>query len=282
MKIGPVPGRGPAPTEPPYFSYGGGRGYERAKLDIRDDDGREAFLALAAVADVVVESFRPGVVDRLGIGYEHVSARNPAIVYCSTSGYGQDGPRSAWAGHDLDYLAVSGYLAMSAPSDGSAPPLPGATVADAAAGGMHAALSIMAALLARRSTGNGAFLDVPSQTERYGSCRSQWTSTSRRDPRRGPGTTCSVVATPATATTGPRTGASSRSARSSPSSSRTCVGRSDARSGPSISTTTTAQDEIRADLAAAFACRDRDSWVKRAGGSRHLRGADPRALRGGG
>ncbi len=87
----------------------------RVQLDLKDDDGREAFLALAAAADVVVESFRPGVVDRLGIGYEAVSARNPGIVYCSTSGYGQDGPRVAWAGHDLDYLAVGGYLAMSSP-----------------------------------------------------------------------------------------------------------------------------------------------------------------------
>jgi alpha-methylacyl-CoA racemase len=160
VKIGPVPGRGPAATEPPFFTYGAGRGYKRAKLDIRDDEGREAFLALATKADVVVESFRPGVVARLGIGYDDVAARNPGIVYCSTSGYGQDGPRSSWAGHDLDYLAVSGYLAMSAPSPGGVPPIPGATIADAAAGGMHAALSIMAALLARQHTGRGTYLDV--------------------------------------------------------------------------------------------------------------------------
>lgn len=160
VKIGPVPGRGPGATDPPFFSYGAGRGYKRAKLDVRDDGGREAFLSLAARADVVVESFRPGVVDRLGIGYEHVAERNPAIVYCSTSGYGQSGPRSAWAGHDLDYLAVSGYLAMSSPASGGAPPLPGATIADAAAGGMHAAMSIMAALFARQVTGKGRYLDV--------------------------------------------------------------------------------------------------------------------------
>jgi alpha-methylacyl-CoA racemase len=160
VKIGPVPGRGPGATEPPFFSYGAGRGYKRAKLDVRDDEGREAFLALASKSDVVVESFRPGVVDRLGIGYGQVAERNPGIVYCSTSGYGQSGPRSAWAGHDLDYLAVSGYLAMSAPETGGAPPLPGATIADAAAGGMHAAMSIMAALLARKTSGKGRYLDV--------------------------------------------------------------------------------------------------------------------------
>ncbi len=82
------------------------------------------------------------------------------LVYCSTSGYGQDGPRSAWAGHDLDYLAVSGYLAMTPSPDGGAPPIPGATIADAAAGGMHAALSIIAALFARETSGAGTYLDV--------------------------------------------------------------------------------------------------------------------------
>jgi alpha-methylacyl-CoA racemase len=160
VKVGGVPGRGPGQTEPPFFSYAASRSMKQVKVDLRDDDGRQAFLALAVESDVIVESFRPGVVDRLGIGYREVSARNPRIVYCSTSGYGQDGPHSAWAGHDLDYLAVSGYLAMSAPTSGGAPPLPGATIADAAAGGMHAALSIMAALLARQSTGKGEYLDV--------------------------------------------------------------------------------------------------------------------------
>ena len=160
VKVGPVPGRGPAQIDPPFFSYGAGRGYRRAEIDVRDDEGRQAFLALAAHADVLVESFRPGVVDRLGIGYQTVAILNPGIVYCSTSGYGQDGPRSGWAGHDLDYLAVSGYLAMSSPAEGGAPPLPGATIADAAAGGMQAALSIVSALLARHSTGRGRYLDV--------------------------------------------------------------------------------------------------------------------------
>jgi alpha-methylacyl-CoA racemase len=129
-------------------------------FDLKSDDGREAFLALAATADVVVESFRPGVVDRLGIGYDAVSARNPSIVYCSTSGYGQDGPAAQWAGHDLDYLAVGGYLAMSGPGEDGRPPLPGATIADAAAGGMQAALAVTAALAGRATSGTGAYLDV--------------------------------------------------------------------------------------------------------------------------
>jgi alpha-methylacyl-CoA racemase len=160
VKVGAVPGRGPAPVAPPFFAYSAQRGMRRVRLDVRHPDGLEAFLALAAGADVVVESFRPGVVDRLGIGYENLRAVNAGIIYCSTSGYGQDGPRSGWAGHDLDYLAVSGYLATSGPGTDGGPPIPGATIADAAAGGMHAALAITAALFARRLTGEGTFLDV--------------------------------------------------------------------------------------------------------------------------
>jgi alpha-methylacyl-CoA racemase len=160
VKVGPVPGRGPAQVDPPFFAYGGHRGMRRVRLDVRHPDGRDAFLALAAAADVVVESFRPGVVDRLGIGYRAVRAVNAAIVYCSTSGYGQDGPRAGWAGHDLDYLAVSGYLASTGPGATGGPPIPGATVADAAAGGMQAALAVAAALFARHTTGVGTFLDV--------------------------------------------------------------------------------------------------------------------------
>jgi alpha-methylacyl-CoA racemase len=160
VKVGPVPGADASPIEPPFFAYSGHRGMCRALFDLKDDRGREAFLALAAVADVLVESFRPGVAARLGIGYEDVAARNPGVVYCSTSGYGQDGPHAQWAGHDIDYLAVGGYLAMSTPGAEGAPPLPGATVADAAAGGMHAALAVTAALAGRARTGEGTYLDV--------------------------------------------------------------------------------------------------------------------------
>jgi len=142
VKVGPVPAAGAAPIVPPFFSYSGHRGMRRA------------------LSDVVVESFRPGVMDRLGLGYDAVTARNAGIVFCSTSGYGQDGPHSQWAGHDIDYLAVGGYLGMSGPGEDGVPPLPGATIADAAAGGMHAALAITAALAGRGSSGQGAYLDV--------------------------------------------------------------------------------------------------------------------------
>jgi alpha-methylacyl-CoA racemase len=160
VKVGPVPSADATPIEPPFFAYSGHRGMRRALFDLKHEHGRDAFLALAGASDVVVESFRPGVVDRLGIGYEAVSARNPGVVYCSTSGYGQHGPRAQWAGHDVDYLAIGGYLAMSTPGQSGAPPLPGATVADAAAGGMHAALAVAAALAGRTRTGEGAYLDV--------------------------------------------------------------------------------------------------------------------------
>ncbi len=160
VKLGPVPSRSGAATVPPPHAYSGHRGMRRALFDLKSDDGREAFLALACGADVIVESFRPGVVDRLGIGYEAVRAVNERAVYCSTSGYGQTGPRRDWAGHDLNYLAVSGYLHCSGRDADGIPALPGATVADVAAGGMHAALAVMAALLRRQRTGHGEHLDV--------------------------------------------------------------------------------------------------------------------------
>ena len=146
----------PGGPRPEFYAYGAGRGMTRIELDLKSDEGRATFLSEAASCDVVIESFRPGVVDRLGIGYEQVKAVNPTIVYCSTTGYGQDGPRSQWAGHDINYLAVGGYLHCAGRDADGVPTLPGATVADVAGGGMHAAMSILAALV----QGEGAYLDV--------------------------------------------------------------------------------------------------------------------------
>ena len=109
---------------------------------------------------MVVESFRPGVVDRLGIGFDALRAVNPRVILCSTTGYGQDGPRAAWAGHDINYLAVGGYLAATEPGADGGPPVSGATIADAAGGGMHAAMAVMAALIGRGEDGPGVHLDV--------------------------------------------------------------------------------------------------------------------------
>jgi alpha-methylacyl-CoA racemase len=160
VKVEPVPGRGTDPVRPPFFAYGAGRGYRRVCIDLKDDDGRDAFCALVASVDVVVESFRPGVLDRLALGFDRLTEVNGRIILCSTTGFGQGGPKSAWAGHDIDYLAVGGYLAASEPRADGGPPMAGATIADAAAGGMHAALAVMAALIARGADGPGTHLDV--------------------------------------------------------------------------------------------------------------------------
>ena len=160
VKVGPPPKPGSAPPHLAFHAYSGGRGTRRLCVNLRSDAGRAAFLRIAATADVVVESFRPGVVDRLGIGYEAVRAVNPDVVYCSTSGYGQTGPAAQRAGHDLNYLAAGGYLHTSGRGAGGEPPLPGATVADIAAGGMHAAAAVLAALVRRERGGGGHYLDV--------------------------------------------------------------------------------------------------------------------------
>lgn len=160
VKIGAAPRAGDVQIEPPFYAYSGHRNMKRLRLDLKAPEGKATFLRLAADADVVLESFRPGVVDRLGIGFDDVAAVNPDIIYCSTSGYGQTGPKAGWAGHDINYLGVGGYLDCSERAPGDKPPLPGATVADAAGGGMQAAMAIMAALVRRASTGEGSFLDV--------------------------------------------------------------------------------------------------------------------------
>ena len=160
IKLGPVASKQSTQIVPPHYAYSGHRLMKRALLDLKSVEGREAFLALAEGADVVLESFRPGVGDRLGIGYEAVRNVNYKIVYCSTSGFGQSGPRSSWAGHDINYLALSGYLDCTGRREDGSPALPGATVADIAAGGMHAVMAIMAALLRRTKTHVGEYLDV--------------------------------------------------------------------------------------------------------------------------
>ena len=160
IQISPTPKKGGKQIRPPFHSYGAGRGIQRIQIDLKADSGKKAFLKLAASADVIIESYRPGVVDRLGIGFPVVREVNPDIVYCSTTGYGQDGPAAGWAGHDINYLGVAGYLACSEPRADGGAPIPGATVADSAGGGMHAVLSILAALVRRGMGGDAQYLDV--------------------------------------------------------------------------------------------------------------------------
>ena len=127
-------------------------------IDLKRPEGRELFLKLASTADCVLEQFRPGVVDRLGVGYKTVSEINPRIVYCSLTGFGQDGPHRDRSGHDLNYLALSGVLGLTS-DEGGKPVIPGVQIADLA-GGMIAGFAILAALLGRQRTGRGQFVDV--------------------------------------------------------------------------------------------------------------------------
>jgi crotonobetainyl-CoA:carnitine CoA-transferase CaiB-like acyl-CoA transferase len=131
-------------------------------LDLRRREGASAFLRLARRVDVVVESFRPGVLDRLGVGYEALRRESPRIVLCSITGHGQDGPYARRAGHDLGYLALSGVLAASGTAEAPLPP--GVQIADVAGGAWPAVAGILAALVRRAATGEGGHVDV-SMTE---------------------------------------------------------------------------------------------------------------------
>lgn len=160
IKVAPVTAQGAKQIEPVFHAYGAGRGTRRIRVDLKSAEGREVISRLAGRVDAVIESYRPGVAARLGVGYEDLKTHNAGIVYCSTSGFGQDGPYSQWAGHDLNYLAVGGFLACSGRDAEGRPAMPGATAADSAGGGMQAAMAIIAALLRRSRTGEGAYLDV--------------------------------------------------------------------------------------------------------------------------
>lgn len=127
-------------------------------INLKRDSGREAFLDLARTADVVVESFRPGVVDRLGVGYDDVHDVNQDVVYCSISGYGQDGPYVSRSGHDLNYIGVAGLLGLTGNREGQ-PAVPGYPVADFA-GAMYAAFAITTCLAGVRGGSGGDHIDV--------------------------------------------------------------------------------------------------------------------------
>ena len=127
--------------------------------DLKSEEGRAALRPLLARADILVEQFRPGVMDRLGLGYGDVRIINPKIVYCSISGYGQTGPRAGEAGHDINYQAVAGLLSLS-PGTVQAPTVPPALTADIAGGAMPAVINILLALRQRDLTGEGRHLDI--------------------------------------------------------------------------------------------------------------------------
>ncbi len=128
-------------------------------INLKQPAGREIFLRLVAKADVVIEGFRPGVMDRLGIGYETLRAMHPGLIYCAITGYGQDGPYRLKAGHDANYLSVSSLLSVNGPKGGP-PTLSGVQLADLAGGSLHAVIGVLLALQARARTGEGQFVDV--------------------------------------------------------------------------------------------------------------------------
>ena len=134
------------------------RGKKSFCVNLKSDAGREAVLRLAETADVFVEAFRPGVVDRLGVGYPAVSARNPRIVYCSISAFGQDGPYRDRPAHDLSTEALSGIVSLNQGNDGE-PVMPHVPVADITAS-LHALSGVLMALLRREKTGRGDYVDV--------------------------------------------------------------------------------------------------------------------------
>src|SRR5438067_2384248 len=136
-----------------------GRNKRSCTLNLKVSEGRAIFHRLAREADVVLEGGRPGVAARLGVDYETLRALNPRLVYCSISGYGQDGPYRDRVGHDVNYLGFAGVIDLVGTA-GGAPAIPGVQIADIGGGALMAAVGILAALSAREETGQGQFVDI--------------------------------------------------------------------------------------------------------------------------
>lgn len=136
-----------------------GRNKRHMTLNLKRSEGREILDKLIVDADVLLEGFRPGVAARLGIDYARLSARNPRLIYCAISGYGQDGPYRDKVGHDINYLGYAGVLGVMGLAEGP-PAIPGVQIADIGGGALMAVIGILAALCARRHTGRGQFLDI--------------------------------------------------------------------------------------------------------------------------
>ncbi|MDJ0819249.1 MAG: CaiB/BaiF CoA-transferase family protein [Desulfobacterales bacterium] len=128
-------------------------------LNLKTAEGKQIFFKLIEKADIVLEGFRPGVVNRLGVDYESVKKVNPRIIYCSISGFGQTGPYRDRVGHDVNYLSIGGVLDLIGETD-RPPAIPGIQIADIAGGGMNAAIGILLALFAREKSGQGQYIDI--------------------------------------------------------------------------------------------------------------------------
>jgi crotonobetainyl-CoA:carnitine CoA-transferase CaiB-like acyl-CoA transferase len=127
-------------------------------LNLRSEAGRQIFYRMAKEADVVIEGYRPGVVDRLGVDYETIRKINPRIIYCSLSGYGQDGPYRLLSGHDINYISIAGVLGLLGTREGP-PVIPLNLIADFAGVSLYGAIGILLAILARNKTGEGQYID---------------------------------------------------------------------------------------------------------------------------
>ncbi|WGG52204.1 CaiB/BaiF CoA transferase family protein [Rugamonas sp. DEMB1] len=150
---------GPVRAEVSQFFVAVNRGKQFLRMDLKDSAQRERLLEMVDTADVLVESFRPGVMDKLGLGWQALRQRNPRLVMCAISGYGQDGPYAALAGHDINYIGYAGMLDQNAGDDGR-PALPNLQVGDLLGGAQSALQGILAALLAVKMGGVGRFVDV--------------------------------------------------------------------------------------------------------------------------
>lgn len=128
-------------------------------INLKSDEGKQIIYRMAKDADVVIEGFRPGTVDRLGIGYETISKLNPRIIYCSMSGYGQDGPYSQYSGHDINYISIAGALNMIGWADRH-PSIPLGFVSNYGGASMHSVAGILLAIIARQNTGKGQVVDI--------------------------------------------------------------------------------------------------------------------------
>lgn len=135
------------------------RNKKSIRINSKSEEGRQVFYRLMKNADVIVEGFRPGAVKRMGVDYETVKRLNPRIVYCSLSGYGQDGPYSQFPGHDINYISIAGALNLIGQS-GRSPAIPLNFIADFAGASLHGAIGILAALFAREKTGRGQYVDI--------------------------------------------------------------------------------------------------------------------------
>ncbi len=157
IKVEP-PGGDPLRRSSPSIFAGLNRGKESLSLNLKTDADREVLLRLAERADIVLEGSRPGVAHRLGADYETMSAGNPGIVYCSISGFGQDGPWRDVPGHDINYLAVGGYMGAQSAIEGR--PWPPAILISDVASGLYAAVAVLAAVIGRESSAEGTYIDL--------------------------------------------------------------------------------------------------------------------------